>query len=85
MKTTITRAILNYIVALLGQATAVHVASLHQETGKAKAEAKRKFRYAEHVSDLAAAALESADIAEAKAEEKSRANEAEALRLLERV
>lgn len=85
MKTTITRTILNYIVALLQQATAVHIASLHRENTKAKAKVERKFRFAEYLADVAARELEEADIAEARAEELTRANEKEALRLLERV
>ena len=83
-RATITRAILAYINELLVRAGALHVAALQQQTDKQRAKVAKRFSNAEALADLAAYAYEQAEIDEAKAEEQARANEAEALRILER-
>lgn len=83
-RTTITRTILAYINELLVRAGALHVAALQQQTDKQRATVAKRFTKAEALASLAADAYEQAEIDEAKAEEQARANEAEALRILER-
>lgn len=84
MKTTITRSILTYVNSIARQAGILHVAALQRDTDTRRKRATKAYKRAELLADVAAIAYEQAEEADAKTQEIARANEAEALRILER-
>lgn len=82
--TAITRTILAYINDLLLKASALHVAALQKQTDKQRAKVAKAYKRVESLADIVADLYEQVELDEAKVAEQARANEAEALRILER-
>lgn len=86
MTTTITRAIVNAARHLYEQVlTPLHIRNLARESDKATAKAERKYQVADRLSEAAGAAYESADVAQAQADEVRQRNANETALLLDRV